>query len=63
MVHQVKDRVRNTQVTLVIALSTPMFGQTNYMYHQDVHFNTEFPRSRSTPGTQQAMLSLNEVPQ
>ena len=37
-----------------------MFHQTGHVYHQDIHFDNEFPQSRSTPGTQ-AILSLSEI--
>ena len=38
-----------------------MFGQTDHVHPQDACFNSEF--SRSTPGVQQAILSLSGVPQ
>ena len=60
LVHQVKDK--NILVTLVVVPSTSLSDQMDNMHHEDVCFDTEFPLSRSTPGIQQAMLSLREVP-
>ena len=62
MVHKVKDRIRNIQITLVITPSIPGFGQNDHMCPHDVCFDTEFPQNRSSSGVQKAMLSLSEVP-
>ena len=62
-VHQVRGGVRNIQVNSVVGLSTPVFIQTGHIYHQDICFDNEFPQSRSTPGTLQAILTFSEISQ
>ena len=61
--HQVKGGIGHVQVTPIVVPSTPVFSQTDHLYHQDVCFDNEFPQSSSTPGTQRAILSLSEIPQ
>ena len=52
MVYQVKERVRNLQVTPFVASTTPMFSQPDHVCHHNVHLNSKFPWSRSTHGMQ-----------
>ena len=51
-------KIRNAKASPVIMPSTPVMGQPDHSC-----IDTGFPWSRSTSGTQQAVLFLNGVPQ
>ena len=48
---QAKSGVRNVHVPPIEGLYTPVLSQPGHVHNQDIHFDNEFPESRSTPGT------------
>ena len=46
---QIKDGVRNVQVTPIGALFIPVFNQIGHVYHQNKTFDNEFSCGKNTP--------------
>ena len=55
--------MRDAQVTTIVGLPTSVISQTSLIYEQNVHFNDEFPGTRSMHGIQQAVLVHNDISQ
>ena len=61
--HGIRGNINNAQISPVSMPPEPLICPSDHSHLQDVHFLTRFPWGRSTPGAQQTVLNLNEIPQ